>query len=98
MFQMDSTSIMIIWRAQTEIKLDKFSFAQNFFEEIPIILYCQDIYETFNVFVRRKPKENNFKAVLETIRALMNTECLVPEWVHDIFLGYDDPAAAHYSK
>jgi len=58
----------------------------------------EDIYETFNVFVRRKPKENNFKAVLETIRALMNTECLVPEWVHDIFLGYDDPAAAHYSN
>ena len=27
-----------------------------------------DIYDTFNVLVRRKPKENNFKAVLDTIR------------------------------
>lgn len=27
-----------------------------------------DVYEGFNVIIRRKPKENNFKAVLETIR------------------------------
>lgn len=48
--------------------------------------------------MRRKPKENNFKAVLETIRELMNTECVVPSWLHDIVLGYGDPAAAHYSQ
>lgn len=29
-----------------------------------------DIYDTFNVLVRRKPKENNFKAVLDTIRCV----------------------------
>lgn len=28
----------------------------------------EDLYDTFNVLIRRKPKENNFKAVLETIR------------------------------
>lgn len=48
--------------------------------------------------MRRKPKENNFKAVLETIRHLMNTECVVPEWIHDIILGYGDPSAARYDK
>ena len=48
--------------------------------------------------MRRKPKENNFKAVLETIRHLMNTECVVPPWLHDILLGYGDPGAAHYSQ
>ena len=58
----------------------------------------EDIYETFNILIRRKPKENNFKAVLETIRDLMNTDCVVPEWLHDIILGYGDPGAAHYSK
>ncbi|XP_050542377.1 RNA helicase aquarius [Daktulosphaira vitifoliae] len=57
-----------------------------------------DVYESFNVLMRRKPKENNFKAVLETIRHLMNTECVVPEWIHDIILGYGDPSAAHYNK
>lgn len=41
--------------------------------------------------MRRKPKENNFKAVLETIRDLMNTRCVVPDWLHDVFLGYGDP-------
>ena len=28
----------------------------------------------------------------------MNTECVVPDWLHDIFLGYGDPSAAHYTK
>nr|XP_018901599.1 PREDICTED: intron-binding protein aquarius [Bemisia tabaci] len=58
----------------------------------------EDVYETFNIIIRRKPKENNFKAVLETIRELMNTECVVPEWLHDIILGYGDPGAAQYFK
>ncbi|KAH0620568.1 hypothetical protein JD844_021170 [Phrynosoma platyrhinos] len=38
------------------------------------------------------------KAVLETIRHLMNTDCVVPDWLHDIILGYGDPSSAHYSK
>ena len=54
------------------------------------------IYDTFNILMRRKPKENNFKAVLETIRDLMNTKCVVPDWLHDVILGYGNPAAAHY--
>ena len=48
--------------------------------------------------MRRKPKENNFKAVLETIRDLMNTECVVPDWLQDVLLGYGDPGSAHYSR
>ncbi|XP_039598060.1 RNA helicase aquarius isoform X2 [Polypterus senegalus] len=59
---------------------------------------AEDVYETFNIIMRRKPKENNFKAVLETIRNLMNTDCVVPDWLHDIILGYGDPGSAHYSK
>lgn len=57
-----------------------------------------DVYESFNIIIRRKPKENNFKAVLETIRHLMNTECVVPHWLHDILLGYGDPSSAHYRR
>jgi intron-binding protein aquarius len=63
-----------------------------------VFVVFQDVYETFNILMRRKPKENNFKAVLETIRELMNTECVVPGWLHDIILGYGDPGAAHYSR
>ncbi|CDS41037.1 intron binding protein aquarius [Echinococcus multilocularis] len=58
----------------------------------------EDIYDTFNVLVRRKPKENNFKAVLDTIRDLMNTRSVVPDWLLDLLMGYLDPAAAHYSR
>ncbi|EDV21748.1 uncharacterized protein TRIADDRAFT_30088, partial [Trichoplax adhaerens] len=59
---------------------------------------AEDVYETFNLLVRRKPKENNFKAVLDTIRDLMNTSCVVPDWLHDVFLGYGNPAAANYAS
>merc|ERR1719320_2335660 len=58
----------------------------------------EDVYSSFNILLRRKPKENNFKAVLETIRDLMNTTCVVPDWLHDIILGYGDPASAHYTN
>lgn len=58
----------------------------------------EDVYESFNVIVRRKPKENNFKAVLETIRTLMNTKCVVPSWLNNLILGYGDPSAACYRK
>lgn len=54
----------------------------------------EDVYATINVLVRRKPKENNFKAILQCIRDLMNANVVVPEWLHDVFLGYGDPAAA----
>ena len=41
----------------------------------------EDVYKSFNLILRRKAKENNFKAVLETIRDLMNTQCVVPAWI-----------------
>lgn len=28
----------------------------------------------------------------------MNTDCVVPDWLHDIILGYGDPGSAQYSK
>ena len=51
--------------------------------------------------LRRRPKENNFKAVLESIRDVMNVAAAgkaVPPWLHNVFLGYGDPAAAHYKS
>lgn len=58
-----------------------------------------DNYEVMNLLVRRDPRENNFKAVLETIRDLMNTAAVgraVPDWLHDVFLGFGSPKSAHY--
>ncbi|CAB3396592.1 unnamed protein product [Caenorhabditis bovis] len=59
---------------------------------------AEDVYHTFNLVVRRDAKANNFKAVLQTIRELLNTECVVPDWLTDVILGYGEPDSAHYSK
>jgi len=57
-----------------------------------------DVYYTLNLVIRRDPKTNNFKAVLSTIRQLLNTDFVVPDWLQDLILGYGDPDSAHYSK
>ncbi|KAL6878408.1 hypothetical protein ACP4OV_012578 [Aristida adscensionis] len=57
---------------------------------------AENVYGTFNILMRRKPKENNFKAILESIRDLMNETCVVPEWLHNIFLGYGNPSSAQW--
>ena len=58
----------------------------------------EEVYDSFNIILRRKPKENNFKAVLETIKDLINTKFVVPDWIHDLLLGYGDASSAHYSE
>ncbi|ETI51788.1 hypothetical protein L914_04754 [Phytophthora nicotianae] len=60
-----------------------------------------EAYEQVNLLVRRKPRENNFKAVLDTVAGAWlnaNKEELLPTWLHDLFLGYGDPAAAMYKS
>ncbi|KAK9863382.1 hypothetical protein WJX84_010246 [Apatococcus fuscideae] len=59
---------------------------------------AEDPYAGFNLLMRRKPKENNFKAVLESIRDLMNEVAIMPDWLEKVFLGYGDPAAAMYQN
>jgi intron-binding protein aquarius len=49
------------------------------------------IYSSFQLLVRRKPKENNFKAELESIRQIIKEGCTVPDWIHNKLLGYFDP-------
>ncbi len=57
-----------------------------------------DIYESINVIVRRKGRENNFKKILENIKTLALTDIPVPAWFEDVFLGYGDPLGATYSR
>lgn len=58
-----------------------------------LITKDEDVYGTFSLLLRRKQKKNNFKAVLETIRDLMQTSILLPKWLDQIFLGYGRPEA-----
>ncbi|KAL8813574.1 MAG: hypothetical protein Q9200_000183 [Gallowayella weberi] len=57
-----------------------------------------DVYESLNVVVRRKGRENNFKKTLETIRSLALSDIPVPDWLQEVFLGYGDPTSAHYTN
>ena len=57
------------------------------------------MYGRLNLVVRRKGKENNFKAVLDTVRDLTRDAGTlvrsVPTWLQPVLLGYGDPASAH---
>lgn len=63
-----------------------------------------DVYDTFNLLVRRHGRENNFKATLETIRGLMKGGSIsmyrsIPSWLMPVILGYGgDPSAATFSS
>ncbi|RAL67448.1 hypothetical protein DID88_008203 [Monilinia fructigena] len=57
-----------------------------------------DIYETMNVIVRRRGRENNFKPILESIRSLTLSDVPLAPWLHEVFLGYGDPAGATYTR
>uniref|UniRef100_A0A915BBL4 Intron-binding protein aquarius n=2 Tax=Parascaris univalens TaxID=6257 RepID=A0A915BBL4_PARUN len=76
-----------VWLDQNQYRLDTEEYQDRAVEEV---------YYSFNLIIRRDPKTNNFKAVLATIRQLLNTECVVPDWLHDLILGYGEPNAAHY--
>lgn len=60
------------------------------------------VYQTLNVIVRRHGRENNFKAVLETVRSLMkgagSVNRSVPRWLQPILLGYGNPASASFTS
>lgn len=83
-------------RSETKRRLRLTLDSAQYYSDIKDGLDC---YDRMNLLVRRKPKENNNKAILETIRNLMTTAAdgrAIPSWLHDIFLGYGNPAAAHY--
>lgn len=57
-----------------------------------------DVYEKINLVVRRPSRENNFKPVLESIRNLVLSDVPLAPWLHEVFLGYGDPAGATYKQ
>ena len=57
-----------------------------------------DAYGQINLLLRRGRRENNFKPVLESIRSLVLSEVPLPSWLHEVFLGYGDPASATFKN
>ncbi|KAJ2200409.1 hypothetical protein IW144_001139 [Coemansia sp. RSA 522] len=72
---------------QFRVLLDCAQYAQD-------IASTNGVYDKLNVAIRRRPQANNFKSVLETVRALMAAPPRVPKWLEPTFLGYGDPSAA----
>lgn len=57
-----------------------------------------DVYGRINLLLRRNKRENNFHPVLQSIRSLVLSELPLPPWLHEVFLGYGDPAGAHHKN
>ncbi|KAI4207590.1 MAG: hypothetical protein LQ348_000535 [Seirophora lacunosa] len=57
-----------------------------------------DVYESINLIVRRKGRENNFRKILDTIKTLASSDIPVPDWLQEVFLGYGDPTSATYTR
>lgn len=61
-----------------------------------------EVYQTLNLVVRRDGRANNFRAVLETIRGLMegsgSISRVIPPWLQPVLLGYGDPKTANYKS
>nr|OQO25801.1 hypothetical protein B0A51_06213 [Rachicladosporium sp. CCFEE 5018] len=45
-----------------------------------------------NLIIRRRARENTFKAVLDSVKNLAVSDAPLPPWFQDVFLGYGDPA------
>jgi intron-binding protein aquarius len=56
----------------------------------------RNVYDGINLLLRRSGRENNFKPVLESIRDLALSDVPLASWMHEVFLGYGDPAGATY--
>eukprot|EP00549_Striatella_unipunctata_P000353 CAMPEP_0118689920 /NCGR_PEP_ID=MMETSP0800-20121206/9772_1 /TAXON_ID=210618 ORGANISM="Striatella unipunctata, Strain CCMP2910" /NCGR_SAMPLE_ID=MMETSP0800 /ASSEMBLY_ACC=CAM_ASM_000638 /LENGTH=960 /DNA_ID=CAMNT_0006587401 /DNA_START=100 /DNA_END=2982 /DNA_ORIENTATION=+ len=60
------------------------------------------LYEALNLVVRRHGRENNFRAVLETIRGLMegsgSIDRTIPSWLQPVLLGYGNSSSASYKS
>ena len=59
---------------------------------------ASDVYESINLLVRRRARENNFKPILESIKRLTLSDIPVSSWLQEVFLGYGDPAGATYKR
>ncbi|KAK1750649.1 hypothetical protein QBC47DRAFT_393152 [Echria macrotheca] len=58
----------------------------------------RNVYDGINLIMRRSGRENNFKPVLESIKDLTLSDVPLASWLHEVFLGYGDPAGATYKQ
>lgn len=77
-----------------QIKLDAAAYKEDMDK---VAKGMPDIYDSINVIIRRRGRENNFKSILESIQSLTMADVPLASWLHEVFLGYGDPAGATYT-
>ncbi|PNP40630.1 hypothetical protein TGAMA5MH_07628 [Trichoderma gamsii] len=82
-------------KRRIQLKLDSATYAHDA-EQAAV--GKPDVYAGINLLLRRNKRENNFKPVLEAIRTLVLSDMPLPSWLYEVFLGYGDPAGAHYKN
>ncbi|KAM3502169.1 hypothetical protein MY10362_005039 [Beauveria mimosiformis] len=82
-------------KRRIELKLDSQTYAKD---AALAAAGKRDVYGSVNLLLRRGRRENNFKPVLESIRNLVLSDAPLPSWLHEVFLGYGDPAGASYKN
>ncbi|KAM3514890.1 hypothetical protein MY11210_001495 [Beauveria gryllotalpidicola] len=82
-------------KRRIELKLDSQTYAKD---AALAAAGKRDVYGSVNLLLRRSRRENNFKPVLESIRNLVLSDAPLPSWLHEVFLGYGDPAGASYKN
>ncbi|KEY67456.1 hypothetical protein S7711_09839 [Stachybotrys chartarum IBT 7711] len=80
-------------RRRIQLKLDAQTYARD---AARTAAGNPDVYGRINLLLRRDKRENNFKPVLDSIRNLVLSDMPLPSWLHEVFLGYGDPAGATY--
>ena len=74
-----------------QLKLDAASYKQDTEGK-------KNIYDGINLVLRRSGRENNFRPVLQSIKDLTLSDVPLASWLHEVFLGYGDPAGATYKQ
>ena len=74
-----------------QLKLDAASYKQDTEGK-------KTIYDGINLVLRRSGRENNFRPVLQSIKDLTLSDVPLASWLHEVFLGYGDPAGATYKQ
>lgn len=80
----DNQRTFLVWLDCNQYQMD-----QKMLDERKVV-----VYDKFHLMVRRKPEKNNFKGVLETIRSIINTRFVVPDWLRNLLIGFGDPNEA----
>lgn len=82
-------------RRRVELRLDSHTYTRD---AALAAAGKADVYGRVNILLRRGRRENNFRPVLESIRNLVLSDAPLPSWLHEVFLGYGDPAGASYKN